>query len=189
MTLAITGDPAADRLLNHDGTALLIGMLLDQQVPMEWAFRGPFTLSERLGGLSANDIAAMPVEDFVAVCVDKPAIHRFPASMGKRVHALCSVIVDDYGGDGANLWAGVESGHELAQRLGALPGFGKEKTRIFVALLAKRLDVRPDGWEKAAGPFADDVPRSAADIDSPEALAEVREWKRAQKAAGKSKQQ
>ncbi|MDH3307609.1 MAG: Fe-S cluster assembly protein HesB, partial [Acidimicrobiia bacterium] len=157
MTLAITGDEAADRLLNADGTALLIGMLLDQQVPMEWAFRGPHTLSERLGGLDAGQIAAAPIDDFVAVCVAKPAIHRFPASMGKRVHALCQVLVDEYGGDGANVWRDVQTGAELAKRLGDLPGFGKEKTRIFVALLAMRMGVRPDGWEKAAGPFADAV--------------------------------
>ncbi len=188
-TLAITGDPSADALLNTDGTALLVGMLLDQQVPMEWAFRGPATLAERLGGFDAAKIAAMPAEDFVAVCVDKPAIHRFPASMGRRVHALCEVLVERYGGDGANLWAELSTGKELAARLMELPGFGKEKTMIFVALLAKRFGVRPDGWEQAAGPFADDIPRSAADIDGPETLAEVREWKRAQKAAGKSKQQ
>lgn len=188
-TLEITGDAIADRLLNTDGTALLIGMLLDQQVPMEWAFKGPQTLVDRLGDLDASAVAAMPVDDFVAVCADKPAIHRFPASMGKRVHALCGVIADEYDGDGANLWADVGSGKELEKRLADLPGFGKEKTRIFIAMLAKRFGVRPDGWEEAAGVFADHTPRSVADIDGPAALAEVREWKRAQKAAGKTKQQ
>ncbi len=188
-TLEITGDKTADMLLNSDGTALLIGMLLDQQVPMEWAFKGPQTLMDRLGDLDANAVAAMPVDDFVAVCADKPAIHRFPASMGKRVHALCTVIAEQYEGDGANVWADVTSGRDLAKRLEALPGFGKEKTKIFVALLAKRFGVQPEGWESEAGPFADPTPRSVADIDSPAALAEVREWKRAQKAAGKTKQQ
>ncbi len=188
-TLEITGDETADRLLNSDGSALLIGMLLDQQVPMEWAFKGPQTLVDRLGDLDATAVAAMSIDDFVAVCADKPAIHRFPASMGKRIHALCTVVAEDYDGDGANVWADVASGKDLAKRLAALPGFGPEKTKIFVALLAKRFGVKPDGWEQAAGPFADPAPRSVADIDSPAALAEVREWKRAQKAAGKSKQE
>lgn len=187
-TLEITGDRIADKLLNSDGTALLIGMLLDQQVPMEWAFKGPQTLVDRLGDLDATAVAAMSTDDFVAVCASKPAIHRFPASMGKRIHALCTVVAEDYDGDGANVWADVASGKDLAKRLVALPGFGPEKTKIFVALLAKRFGVKPDGWEPAAGPFADPTPRSVADIDSPAALAEVREWKRAQKAAGKSKQ-
>ncbi len=189
MTLRITGDHDADRLLNTDGTALLIGMLLDQQVPMEWAFRGPATLAERLGGLDAAGIASMPEDEFVAVCVAKPAIHRFPASMGRRIYALCAHIVEFYDGDGAVLWTDVDTGQELSKRLRALPGFGAEKTKIFVAILAKRFGVTPPGWEKAAGPFADVTPRSVADIDSAEALAEVREWKRIQKAAGKSKQQ
>lgn len=187
-SLAITGDEGADRLLNTDGTSLLIGMLLDQQVPMEWAFRGPFTLDQRLGGLTAAKVAAMGTDDFVAVCADKPAIHRFPASMGKRIHQLCTLLVDEYDGDGANVWSEPTTGADLAKRLKALPGFGPEKTMIFVALLAKRFDVRPEGWESAAGPFADVSPRSVADIDGEDALSEVRHWKRLQKAAGKTKQ-
>ena len=187
-TLQITGDDSADQLLNSNGTALLIGMLLDQQVPMEWAFKGPHTISERLGGLDAGHIAGMPEEEFVDVCAAKPAIHRFPASMGRRIHALCVHLVDEYDGDGSAVWESASTGQELSKRLRALPGFGAEKTKIFVALLAKRFGVTPPGWEKAAGPFADDTPRSAADIDTPEALGQVREWKRAQKAAGKSKQ-
>jgi len=187
-SLYITGDPSADELLNTDGTALLIGMLLDQQVPMEWAFAGPNTLHARLGHLDATRIAAMDPEDFVAVCAEKPAIHRFPASMGRRVHQLSVVLTDEYGGDGANLWRDVDDGAELAGRLRALPGYGDEKTKIFVALLAKRMGVAPDGWREAAGPFGDDVPRSVADIDGPEALGKVREWKKAQKAAKRDKQ-
>jgi uncharacterized HhH-GPD family protein len=187
-TLHITGDAEADRLLNTNGTALLIGMLLDQQVPMEWAFGAPKVLAERLGGLHAARIAAMDEEEFVAVCCTKPAIHRFPAAMGRRIHALCRLLVEDYDGDGAAIWDGVGSGAELRARLRALPGFGEEKTKIFIALLAKRFGVHPEGWEKAAGPFADATPRSAADVDGPTSLAEVREWKRAQKAAGRSKQ-
>ncbi|CAN5869104.1 HhH-GPD-type base excision DNA repair protein [soil metagenome] len=187
-TLAITGDEHADDLLNTNGTALLIGMLLDQQVPMEWAFRGPATLEERLGGVDAAAIAARDVDEVVAVCCAKPAIHRFPAAMGRRIHALCRVIVDQHGGDGARVWSDRPDASTLWERIRAFPGFGEEKSRIFMALLAKRHGVRPDGWERFAGPFADDVPRSAADVEGPDSLSRVREWKRAQKAAGKGKQ-
>ena len=187
-TLYITGDAAADELLNSDGNALLIGMLLDQQVPMEWAFTGPATLQQRLGHLDPEKVAAMDVDDFVEVCRQKPAIHRFPASMGKRIHAVCTALVDDYGGDATNIWKGVDSGDELYRRLKALPGYGDEKSKIFVAILAKTQGVAPDGWQRAAGTLRDDVPRSVADIHDEESLAEVREWKRVQKAAKKDKQ-
>ena len=187
-SLAITGDPDADRLLNTDPLALLIGMLLDQQVPMEWAFRGPATLVSRLGGLDAGAVADMDPEAFLEACRAKPAIHRFPKSMAGRIQDLCRHLVDHHGGDAADVWRGASDGADLSRRLRALPGYGAEKTMIFVAILAKRMSVAPKGWEAAAGPFADDVPRSVADIDSPEALANVRAWKKAQKAAGKSKQ-
>ncbi len=186
--LYITGDRAADRLLNTDGTALLIGMLLDQQVPMEWAFAGPATLKRRLGHLDARKIASMDVGDFVAVCCDKPAIHRFPAALGRRIHELCAVLRSDYRGTGANVWREVDSGTELYRRLRALPGYGDEKAKILVAVLAKRMGVRPAGWEAAAGPFADDTPRSVADVHDPESLAVVRAWKKATKAAKLDKQ-
>jgi uncharacterized HhH-GPD family protein len=187
-TLHVTGDAEADGLLNRDGTALLIGMLLDQQVPMEWAFAGPRTLAVRLGHLDAHRIAAMDREAFVAVCCQKPAIHRFPASMGRRIHELCTVLDQRYRGKGADVWNGVASGDELYRRLRALPGYGDEKAKIFVAILGKRMGVQPEGWRQAAGPFGDDVPRSVADIDSPEALDKVRSWKQAQKAAKRDKQ-
>ena len=187
-TLYITGDPDADGLLNHDGTALLIGMLLDQQVPMEWAFAGPATLRRRLGHLDATGIAEMDVEDFVAVCCAKPAIHRFPAALGRRIHALCEVLVAEHGGRGEGVWEGVADGAELYGRLRALPGYGDEKARIFVAILGKTQGVAPAGWREAAGRFGDDVPRSVADITGPESLARVREWKRAQKAVQRDKQ-
>jgi uncharacterized HhH-GPD family protein len=187
-TLYITGDKAADGLLNENGTALLLGMLLDQQVPMEWAFTGPATLRQRLGHLDARRIAATDVDAFVAVCADKPAIHRFPGSMGRRIHQLCTVLTDEYDAEAANVWRDVDSGAELYRRLRALPGYGEEKSRIFVAILAKTQGVRPDGWQQAAGKFGDDVPRSVADIDGPESLAKVREWKKAQKAAKRDKQ-
>jgi uncharacterized HhH-GPD family protein len=187
-TLYITGDDTADGLLNTDGTALLVGMLLDQQVPMEWAFAGPAKIHQRLGHLDAAKIAAMDVDDFVAVCVAKPAIHRFPAAMGRRIHELCVVLADEYGGAAENVWRDVADGATLYARLHALPGFGDEKSKIFLALLAKTQGVRPDGWQDAAGKFGDEVPRSVADIDGPESLAKVREWKQAQKAAKKDKQ-
>lgn len=181
--IPITGDDAADRLLEQDPLALLIGMLLDQQVPMEWAFRGPATLKERLGGsLDATAIAATAEDDFVAVCCARPAIHRFPASMGRRIHALCRHLVDHYDGDAARIWKGVRSADTLASRLRALPGYGDEKTRILIAILAKRLGRAPAGWEQAAAPFSDHEPRSVADVDSPESLVRVREWKRMMRA-------
>lgn len=189
-TLAVTGDADADRLLNTDPLALLIGMLLDQQVPMEWAFKGPALLKSRLGGeLDAGKIAAMDSEELVAVFCAKPALHRFPASMARRAHDMCVVIATAYDGDAAKIWNGVNTGDELFARLRALPGYGDEKSKIFIAILAKRMDVKPKGWEEAAGPFADPEPRSVADIDSPEALAKVRDWKKAKKAAGKTKQE
>jgi len=186
--LYITGDPEADGLLNTDGTALLIGMLLDQQVPMEWAFHGPATLRARLGHLDAMTIAAMDRDEFVAVCCQKPAIHRFPGAMGKRIHDVCTVVANEYGGKAQRIWADVPDGAELLRRLHALPGYGDEKSRIFVAILAKTQGVAPPGWQDAAGKFGDDSPRSVADIDCPESLAKVRAWKQAQKAATQDKQ-
>ena len=187
-TLFITGDPAADELLNNDGCALLIGMLLDQQVPMEWAFMGPATLRNRLGHLDPHAIGAMAEDDFVAICCARPAIHRFPAVMGKRIHALCRAIVVTYPDGVERLWLDAADGAELYRRLRALPGFGDEKAKIFIALLGKRQGVQPPGWREAAGAFGDEVPRSVADIHSPESLQVVREWKKAQKAAQKDKQ-
>jgi len=187
-TLYITGNADADDLLNDDGTALLIGMLLDQQVPMEWAFTGPATLRSRLGHLDAARIAALDPEEFVAVCCDKPAIHRFPASMGRRIHELCVALTNEFGGHGEQVWADAKTGDELYRRLRTLPGYGDEKTKIFIALLAKRIGVKPRGWKATAEPFSDTKPRSVADIHSPETLAKVREWKKAAKAAKRDKQ-
>ena len=187
-TMYITGNAAADQLLNTDGTAVLIGMLLDQQVPMEWAFTGPATLHDRLGHLDASKIAAMDQEEFVSVCCAKPAIHRFPASMGRRIHDVCTALVEHYGGRGDGVWVGVKSGGELYDRLRTLPGYGDEKAKIFVAILGKRFGVRPKGWRDAAGKFGDNSPRSVADITDPTSLGKVREWKKAAKAAKKDKQ-
>jgi len=180
--LYVTGIPAADRLLRNDGTALLIGILLDQQVPMEWAFTAPHTIKKRLGHVDATKIAAMDVEDFVAMCRVTSAIHRFPASMGKRIHAMCAVLASDYKGKGANVWKDVTDAAELTKRLRTLPGFGAEKTEIFIALLGKRFGVRPKGWKKEAGEFSDNQPRSVADIHSPATLLKVRGYKKMQKA-------
>jgi uncharacterized HhH-GPD family protein len=188
-TMPITGDPAADEFLVTDPLALVIGMLLDQQVPMEWAFKGPSTLRDRLGGLDATKIAAMPPEDLEAVFREKPALHRYPGSMAKRTHALCVHLVDEYDGDAAKLWTGVDDPQVLFDRIRALPGYGEEKAKIFLAILGKRLKVAPQGWEACAVPFSDSEPRSVADIDSPENLQRVRAWKQAQKAKGKSKAQ
>ena len=187
-TLYITGNPDADGLLNSDPNALLIGMLLDQQVPMEWAFQGPSTLRARLGHLDPVRIAEMDVDDFVAVCADTPAIHRFPASMGKRVHAVCTALVDDYDADASKIWSDGASGDEIFRRLKALPGYGDEKSKIFIAILAKTQGIDPSGWREAAGKFGDDAPRSVADIHDEVSLGNVREWKKAQKAAKRDKQ-
>lgn len=164
-------------------------MLLDQQVPMEWAFRAPSTIKARLGDrFDANAIAAMDPEEVVAVFAEKPAVHRFPAAMARRVHDLCVIVRDEYDGDPANIWQDVTDGAELLKRVKALPGYGDEKSKIFVALLAKRFHVTPTGWENAAKPFSDKVPRSIADVSSRESFQEVRAWKKEQKRQGKSKQ-
>jgi uncharacterized HhH-GPD family protein len=187
-SMRLTGNPDADDLLNHDALAVLLGMLLDQQIPMEWAFTGPYTLRSRLGHLDVARIVAAGPDALEAAFREKPALHRFPASMGKRAYAMCEFLLQNYPGGPMDLWQGVEDGDELYRRIRSLPGYGDEKAKIFLALLAKRFDVRPNDWERFAGVFADDVPRSVADIDSPEALARVRAWKKAQKAKGKSKQ-
>jgi uncharacterized HhH-GPD family protein len=190
MTVAVpvTGDPEADRLLTDEPLALMIGMMLDQQVPMEWAFSAPFKLKERLGGrLDAGEIAALDPAALLAVFKGPPALHRFPGSMAMRTQALCQHLVDDYGGDAAAVWVGVADGRELVRRVRALPGFGGEKSKIFTALLAKRFGVRPPGWEEAAAPFSDGEPRSVADVDSAETLVKVRAWKKMMKAQGRSK--
>lgn len=186
--MPVTGDPEADRLLVEDPLARLIGMLLDQQVPMEWAFSSPLRLRERLGGrLDAADIAAMPLEELEAAFKGPPALHRYPGSMAKRTQQLCQHLVDEHGGRAEAIWEGVPTGAELFARLRALPGFGVEKAKIFLALLAKRFDVRPTGWEEQARPYSDDVRRSVADVASPEALQEVRAFKKLMKAQGKGK--
>ena len=187
-TLWVTGNDEADALLNRDPLALLIGMLLDQQIAIELAFLGPFRLAERLDtvDLDAQVIADMDPDAFLAIVATKPALHRFPKSMGGRIQALCQYIVDHYDGDAAAIWRGIRSADALRDRLLALPGYGDEKVKIFVALLAKRFAKHPKGWEDVAGDYADDLPRSVADLDSAEALAALRDRRAALKAAKKA---
>jgi uncharacterized HhH-GPD family protein len=184
-SLPFTGDAEADKYLVDDPLALLIGMVLDQQVPLEKAFAGPWILRERLGTeLDAAAIAAMDPDQLAGLFVERPALHRFPGSMAARVQELCRILAQEYGGSGAAVWTTAATGEELFKRVKALPGFGEHKARIFVALLAKQLGVRPEGWEKAAGAFGElGSLASVADIDSPAALIAVREHKRAMKAA------
>jgi len=180
----LTGDREADQLLTEDDNALLIAMILDQQVPMEKAFTGPLVIAQRMGGrLDVATIAAMPEEDFIAVCAQRPAIHRFPGAMAKRIQQVCRVLTDHYDSQAANVWRNAATGAELKQSLASLPGFGAEKAAIFTAVLGKRRGVQPPGWREAAGAFGDDDSyRSVADIVDPESLAKVRETKRAVKA-------
>jgi len=188
--IPITGDAQADALLAESPLALLIGMLLDQQVPMEWAFKGPATIKARLGGeLDAGSIAAMDPEEFIDICKQKPAIHRFPAAMGGRIHELCLFLVERYGGDAEAVWRSVSNAGDLRRRLHELPGFGEEKSKVFIAVLVKRFGITLDGWEEVTHPFGDDKRRSVADVGSAESLAEVRQWKKAMKAEGKSKRE
>jgi uncharacterized HhH-GPD family protein len=172
-----TGRPEADQLLESDPLALLIGMLLDQQVKMEKAFSGPYELRERLGGsLDAAAISAMDPDQLDGIFRERPALHRFPGSMARRVQDLCAVVARDYGNDAEAIWRDAGSGEDLAKRLRALPGFGEGKTRIMVAVLGKRFGVRPPGWEAEAADW-----HSIADVDSPESMAQAREVKRAMK--------
>jgi uncharacterized HhH-GPD family protein len=180
--LHFTADPEANRLLAQEPLALLLGMLLDQQVTMEWAFGAPLLLKRRLGldRLEAPAIAAMDPAELDVIFRDKPALHRYPGSMAKRTHDLCTFIVDNYDGRTEAIWTDAADGDELLARVLALPGFGKDKARIFVSLLGKRLGVQPPGWETVAADWA-----SIADVDSFERVAEIREKKRAVKAAKK----
>ena len=186
--LSITGDAAADRLLSEEPLALVIGMLLDQQVPMERAFSAPADLRDRLGGhLDAASIAATDPDALVEIFRTRPSLHRYPASMAARVQQLCRVVADDYGNHAERIWSSASSGEELFEAVRALPGFGDQKARIFVALLGKQLKVRPSGWKKASVPYSDaGCYRSVADIDSPASLAKVREHKRQMKAEARA---
>ncbi len=183
----ITGDADADALLSEVPLALLIGMLLDQQVAMETAFAGPAKIRDRTGAMDAATLAEYGADELVEVFRQTPAVHRFPGSMAGRVQQLCSAIVDDWSGDASAVWTrGNPDGAEILRRLKSLPGFGEQKSKIFLALLGKRYGLQAEGWREAAGDYGSDGShRSVADIDSPETLAKVREFKRAAKAATK----
>ena len=164
-------------------------MVLDQQIPLERAFKSPYDLKERLGGaLDVYALASMDPEALSEIFSAKPALHRFPKSMAGRVQEVCRVIVDSYGGDAAAIWNSAADGKELLVNVKALPGFGEQKARIFIGLLGKQLGVRPPGWKKAAAPFGEEGSfRSVADIDSPEALVKVRQYKQQKKAEARAK--
>ncbi|MFF3452555.1 HhH-GPD-type base excision DNA repair protein [Streptomyces sp. NPDC002667] len=189
VTLHLAQQPEADELLGRSPLAALVGMLLDQQVPMEWAFAGPYTIATRMGAddLDAHEIAAYDPEKFAELLSAKPAVHRYPGSMGKRVHQLCQYLVEHYDGDAAAVWKDAETGKELLRRLKELPGFGPQKAQIFLALLGKQLGVTPEGWREAAGPYGEAGSfRSVADITGPESLTKVRAHKQEMKAAAKA---
>ena len=181
-SLRIAQDPDADRVLEGSPFALLMGMMLDQQFPMEQAFAGPAKVLDRFGSLDPTAIAAADPEEFVALCAVPPAVHRFPKSMAARVQQLAALVVDEYDGHAERLWLEAGSGRELLRRLQALPGFGRQKAQIFTALLGKQLGVRPDGWEVAAGDYAEaGAHRSVADVFDQESLDRVRAFKKEQK--------
>src|SRR3954466_1824088 len=187
-TLALAGNPGADKLLTEDPLALLIGMVLDQQIPLEWAFHGPYELQQRLGGpLDATVIAEMDPDVLIKAFAERPALHRYPSSMARRVQELCRHIVEEYGGDPAGVWRTAKTGDVLFRNVKGLPGFGEQKARIFVALLGKQLKVKPPGWEQAAGDFGQPgTYMSVANIVDPESLGKVRAYKQEKKAAAKA---
>jgi uncharacterized HhH-GPD family protein len=191
-TLHLAQDPAADELLGRDPLALLIGMLLDQQFPMERAFAAPRLLADRLGveSLDAAQLARTDPEELTRVFQGPPALHRYPGSMAGRAQDLCRLLVERYDGRAENLWAGVPDGPTLLRRLGELPGFGAQKSKIFLALLGKQYGVTPPGWREAAGDYGlAGSRRSVADITGPESLTEVRAFKQEQKQAAKAAKQ
>ncbi|WP_111720665.1 HhH-GPD-type base excision DNA repair protein [Homoserinimonas sp. OAct 916] len=187
-TVHITGDADADRLLSEDPLALLIGMLLDQQVPMETAFAGPHKIKQRLGSFDAHTIADWEPEALVELFRTSPAVHRYPGSMAGRVQSLCQTLVDDWDGDADALWTqGAPDGAEVLRRLKGLPGFGEMKAKIFLALLGKQYGFAGDGWREASGGYGEEGShRSVADIVDADSLVRVRETKRAAKAATKA---
>lgn len=187
MELHLTNDVEADRLLSDDPLALLVGMLLDQQVAMEIAFVGPLKIQQRLGAFSAQAIADADPDQFVALFKETPAVHRFPGSMAARVQSLAQILVDEWGGDAAAIWQQDEpDGPTVLKRLKSLPGFGDQKAKIFLALLGKQYGFTGESWREASAPYGEEGSyRSVADIVSPETLTLVREHKRALKAAAK----
>jgi uncharacterized HhH-GPD family protein len=188
-TLTLAQNPAADELLGRDPLALLLGMLFDQQFPMERAFSGPRLLADRMGvdTLSAADLADADPEQLTAWFQGPPAVHRYPGSMAARTQAVCRLLIERYDGRAEQLWADAPDGKTLLKRVGELPGFGAQKAKIFVALLGKQYGVTPPGWREAAGDYGQEGSRrSVADITGPESLAEVRQFKQEAKRAAKA---
>ena len=186
-SLHLSQDPDADALLSQDRLALLLGMALDQQIPMEKAFQGPHVLRDRLGRLDAGTIASYEPAAFAALVGQTPAVHRFPGSMAKRLQDLCAALVEQYNGRAEAVWEDVADGAQLLRRLEGLPGFGKQKAQIFLALLGKQLGVQPTGWREAAGAYGEDgALKSVADVTGPETLQQVRAYKQSVKAAAKA---
>ncbi len=186
MGFQMTGDPAADRVLDEHPFALVVGMMLDQQYGMEHAFRGGYKVLGRFGSLDPAAIAAADPEEFKAMSSTPPAIHRFPGSMSGRLQELAALVQEKYDGDVTRLWNEATSGQDLLKRVQELPGFGKQKAQIFVALLAKQLGVRPQGWEQAAGDYALEGYRSVADVVDADSLQKVRDFKKQKKAAARA---
>jgi uncharacterized HhH-GPD family protein len=187
MALQIAQDEHADEVLSSNPFALLAGMLLDQQFPMERAFAGPAKVLDRFGTLDPEAVASADPEAFAALCAEPPAVHRVPGSMAARIQALAAHVVEEYGGDAARLWQEAPTGPELLRRLQRLPGFGRQKSQIFVALLGKQLGVRPEGWEEAAGDYSETGSfRSVADVVDGASLERVRAFKKEKKAAARA---
>ena len=186
MAIHITGDEHADQVLQDSPFALLTGMLLDQQFPMERAFAGPATVLDRFGSLEPAEVAAADPEQFAGMVAEPPAVHRFPGSMAGKIQDVARIVVQQYDGDTARIWTEAPDARELMRRVKALPGFGEQKARIFVALLAKQCDVRPEGWEQVAGDYAEEGYRSVADVVDRESLDRVRAYKKQKKAATKA---
>jgi uncharacterized HhH-GPD family protein len=187
MTFSLPIDPAANELLGSDPLALLVGMVLDQQDKLEKAFAAPYVLSQRLGhAATAAELAEFDPDALIAIFATPPSLHRFPKAMAGRVQEVCRILVEQYDGDAARLWTGVATGAELVKRIAALPGFGKQKSQIFTALLGKQYGVQPEGWREAAGAYGEvGSYRSVADIVDGASLAKVRDHKKEMKAAAK----
>jgi uncharacterized HhH-GPD family protein len=186
MPFQITGDPAADAVLDEWPLAVVVGMQLDQQFPIEHAFRGGWKILSRFGTLETGALAAAEPEAFKALCSQTPAIHRFPGAKAAAVQKLAAIVESDYDGDPSRIWTGAATGDVLLTRLRALPAFGPQTSKIFVALLGKQMGVQPRGWKAAAGDYALKGYRSVADVTGPESLLKVREYKQAAKAAAKA---
>ena len=187
MAIHITGDEHADEVLSDSSFALLTGMLLDQQFPMERAFAGPAKILDRFGSLEPAEVAAADPEQFASLCSEPPAVHRFPGSMAERVQAVARIVVEEYDGQADRIWTGAADGPDLLRRMTSLPGFGKQKAQIFIALLAKQLDAAPEGWQGVVGDYALEGYRSVADVVDDASLQKVRAYKQEKKAAAKAK--